>query len=68
MVVLETSFRQRAFDGKWERTAKIMDFANRYSYKNEAGHKVSLIPEKWICIGVYDYLIDEMILADGSKF
>ncbi len=68
MVVLETGFKQRAYDGKWERTAKIMDFANRYSYKNEAGNKISLIPEKWICIGVYDLLIDKMELKDGSIF
>lgn len=67
MVVLETCFKVRKFDNKVERLAKIMDFANRYSYRNESGNRISLIPEKWICIGVYDF-ITELELADGSKF
>lgn len=67
MVILETQFKQRAWDGKWEKIVRIMDFASRYSYHNEYGNKVSYIPEKWLTIGVYDY-IGEMILEDGSKF
>ena len=37
MQVLETSFKQRAFDGKWERIVKIMDLDNSYSFVNENG-------------------------------
>ena len=58
MVVLETQFKRRAFDNKWEEIAKIMDFKNRYSYKNEHGQKMSYIPSKWVTVGVYDLLMD----------
>ena len=67
MVVLEEQFKQRAFDGKWERIVKTMDYDNKYSFTNEAGNKVSYIPEKWVTVGVYDYL-GELELADGSKY
>ena len=29
MTILETAFKQRAFDGKWERIVKIMDTDNK---------------------------------------
>lgn len=58
MVVLETQFKQRAYDGKWERIVKTFDYDNEYTFKNEVGNKVSFIPEKWITVGVYDYLIE----------
>lgn len=57
MTVLETQFKQRAYDGKWERVIKVMDFENKYDYKTESGTKVSLIPEKWVTVGVYDFLL-----------
>jgi hypothetical protein len=57
MAVLETQFKQRAFDGKWERIGKVVDFDNQYTYETESGSRVSLIPEKWITLGVYDYLL-----------
>lgn len=58
MTVLETQFKQRAFDGKWERLGKIVDFDNKYTYETESGSKVTLIPEKWVTLGVYDYLVE----------
>jgi hypothetical protein len=56
--VLETQFKQRAYDGKWERIAKIMDYEQKYTYSTESGQKVSLIPEKWVTVGVYDYMLE----------
>lgn len=58
MAILETQFKQRAFDGKWERLGKIVDFENKYTYETESGSKVTLIPEKWIALGVYDYMME----------
>jgi hypothetical protein len=56
--VLETQFKQREFDGKWERIAKVMDYEQKYTYVTESGQKISLIPEKWVTVGVYDYLME----------
>ena len=56
--ILETDFKQRAFDGKWERIAKIVDYDNRYTYTTDSGSKVTLIPEKWITLGVYDLMME----------
>ena len=58
MNILETQFKQRAFDGKWERIAKIVDYENKYSYETESSSRVTLIPEKWVTIGVYDYMLE----------
>lgn len=58
MSILETQFKQRAYDGKWERIAKVMDFDNEYRYATESGTKVSLIPEKWVTLGVYDVMLE----------
>ena len=58
MHVLETAFKQRAFDGKWERIVKIMDPDNAYSFVNENGNRTTLIPERWVTVGVYDYLME----------
>lgn len=56
--ITETQFRQRAYDGKWERIAKIVDFDNAYRYTSEHGSTVTLIPERWVTIGVYDLLME----------
>jgi hypothetical protein len=56
--VLETQFNQRAYDGKWERIAKVVDYDNQYTYSTESGSRVTLIPEKWVTIGVYDYQME----------
>jgi hypothetical protein len=58
MVILEEDFKQRAYDGKWERLGKIADLDNSYSFVNENGNRTTLIPEKWITLGVYDYLME----------
>jgi hypothetical protein len=55
---LETQFKQREFDGKWERIAKVMDYEQKYTYVTESGQKISLIPEKWVTVGVYDYMME----------
>lgn len=57
MVILEEDFKQRAYDGKWERIGKIADLENSYSFVNENGNRTTLIPERWITLGVYDYLM-----------
>jgi hypothetical protein len=59
MNIIETQFKQRQFDGKWEKIAKVMDHDNKYVYKTESGQRVSYTPEKWVTVGVYD-LIGEL--------
>jgi hypothetical protein len=56
--ILETEFKQRAYDGRWERISKIMDHENSYSYETDSGQKITLIPEKWVTTGVFDYLCE----------
>lgn len=56
--ILEEDFKQRAYDGKWERIGKIMDMENSYSFVNENGNRTTHIPTKWITLGVYDYLME----------
>jgi hypothetical protein len=58
MNILETAFKQRSFDGKWERIVKIMDLDNSYSFMSENGSRMTHIPEKWVTVGVYDYLME----------
>lgn len=67
MIILETQFKQRAFDGKWERVIKTLDYDNKYTFTNEAGNKVSYIPEKWLVTDVYDFL-GELELENGTKY
>lgn len=56
--ILETQLIQRSYDGRWEIIAKIMDHNNAYSYSSESGNKVTFIPEKWITIKVYDFIME----------
>lgn len=58
MNILEIQFKQREYDGKWERIGKIVDYDNKYTYSTESGSKVTLIPEKWITLSVYDYMLE----------
>ena len=58
MQVLETSFKQRAFDGKWERIVKIMDLDNSYTFIGENGSRMTHIPTMWVTVGVYDLLME----------
>ena len=56
MNILETQFKQRAFDGKWEKIAQVWDHENKYVYKSETGSNITYTPTKWITTGVYDLL------------
>ena len=58
MNILETSFRQREYDGKWEKLAKVMDYENKYVYKSESGGNLTYIPTKWVTVGVFDYMAE----------
>ena len=58
MNVVEVQYKQRAYDGKWERIGRIVDYDNKYTYSTESGNRVTLIPEKWITLGVYDYMLE----------
>ena len=58
--ILETQLIQRAYDGCWEKVVKIMDKENAYTYQNESGAKVTLIPEKWQVIDVYPFIMEEV--------
>lgn len=58
MEILETQLVQRSYDGRWEKIARIMDKDNAYTYKNDNGISVTLIPEKWITVNVYDFLME----------
>jgi hypothetical protein len=58
MNILETQFTQRAYDGKWEKLARIMDYDNKYAYKSESGSRTTYIPTKWVTVGVFDYLAE----------
>ena len=58
MNILETQFVQRAYDGKWEKLAKVMDYDNKYVYKTESGNRMTYVPEKWMTVGVFDLLAE----------
>ena len=58
MNILETMFKQRAYDGKWEKLAKVMDYDNKYVYKSESGSNLVYIPTKWMTVGVFDLLAE----------
>lgn len=58
MNILETQFKQREFDGKWERIAQVLDHDNKYVYKTESGNKMTYIPTKWVTVGVFDYMME----------
>lgn len=60
MEILETQMVQRSYDGRWEKIAKIMDHENAYTYRNETGTSVTLIPEKWITVAVFDFIMEEV--------
>ena len=58
MNILETQFVQRAYDGKWEKLAKVMDYDNKYVYKTESGNRMTYVHEKWMTVGVFDLLAE----------
>jgi len=57
--ILETQLVQRAYDGHWEKIAKVMDHENAYTFQNEAGNRVTLTPTKWLTIAVYPFIMIE---------
>lgn len=57
MHIFDTEYNQR-FDGKWQKWGKVVDDDNIYSYVNDSGNTVTLIPYKWILLDVYDYEIE----------
>lgn len=56
--ILESQIVQRDFDKRWERIVKVQDLENSYTFANEQGVKMTLIPEKWITVAVYDFLME----------
>jgi hypothetical protein len=58
--ILETQLVQRAYDGYWEKIVKVMDLENEYSFRNEVGNIVTLIPEKWLTVAVYPFIMEEV--------
>jgi hypothetical protein len=58
MNILETQFKQREYDGKWEKLARVMDYDNKYVYKSESGQRMTYVPTKWTTVGVYDLLAE----------
>lgn len=58
--ILETQLIQRAYDGRWEKVVKVMDHENAYTYQNESGNGVTLIPERWLTVQVYDFIMEEV--------
>ncbi len=64
--ILEYEFKSRAYDGKWQLLGKVLDTDNSYSYKTESGNKITLTPEKWITLVVYDYLWEAIAQAEDA--
>lgn len=58
MMILEEQLVQRAYDGVWERIAKVEDPDNSYRYKDEAGVETVLTPTKWITIATYPFVME----------
>ena len=58
MNILETAWKQRDYDSKWEKLAKVMDYDNKYVYKSESGSNLTYIPTKWMTVGVFDLLAE----------
>lgn len=58
MNILETMFKQRDYDGKWEKLAKVMDYDNKYVYKSESGSNLTYIPTKWMTVSVFDLMME----------
>lgn len=59
MKILETQIVQREFDQRWEKLARVLDRENTYHYVNENGIRSTLIPEKWITLEVFDFIMEE---------
>lgn len=60
MKVLETQLVQRSFDGYWERIGRILDEENAYTYTSETGQKMTYVPERWVTLAVYPFIMEEV--------
>lgn len=60
MKILDTKIVQRAYDGRWEKIAKILDHENSYSYREDTGKTTYSVPSKWITITVFDFIMEEV--------
>ena len=58
MNILETAWKQRDYDGKWEKLAKVMYYDNKYVYKSESCSNLTYIPTKWMTVGVFDFMAE----------
>lgn len=58
--ILEEQFVQREYDGCWERIVKVIDHENAYTYQNESGVRVTHTPTKWLTVGVYPFIMEEV--------
>ena len=56
--ILESQIVHRDFDKRWERIVKVQDLENAYTFANEQGVKMTLIPEKWGTVAVYDFIME----------
>ena len=60
MKILKTELVQREFDKRWEKIGLVQDHENSYTYMNEFGVRTTSIPEKWITLQVYDFIMEEI--------
>lgn len=58
MKILETQTVQRAYDGKWEQIGRYKDHENSYSFRNELGMRETIVPDKWITLKVFDFIVE----------
>ena len=52
----EIEFKQRAYDGKWEMLANILDPNEKY--EDWIGKDKSLVPFRWVTVKVFDWLLE----------
>lgn len=62
MRILETQWHQRKYDEKWEKIGKIVDEDEleilwEMGWRTDRGN-LYVLPEKWITLGVYDYIME----------
>lgn len=57
--VIETQFVQREFDGRWEQIVRIPDPENAYQSMTDGGTVITLVPDKWLTVRVFDFLMEE---------
>ena len=58
--IVKTQLVQRAYDGRWELIGKFKDYDEEYRFVDQDGLEKTLVPDKWITLKVYDYLMEEV--------